>query len=163
MWDLHKSTGAGAALREGRESLRGNLRSPGWTKVGGSQIYHPIATVLDDTLLYASVLEVAAEVLTDADDRTAGNPDSEHLRHEAAALLEAFSAAFDELTWDPAHRREPYLHVVQTALPEARSRLESFDDSVRRHQPLPGAWPAIALAADGLWAALAVLDISGEH
>ncbi|SEC30773.1 Aromatic acid exporter family member 1 [Rhodococcus koreensis] len=165
VWDLHKSTGAGVALREGRESLRGNLRSPGWTKVGGSQVYLPIATVLDDTLLYVSVLEVAVEALTVADDRQAGPPAStpEQLRHEAAALLEAFSAAFDELTWDPAHHREPYLHVVQTALPEARSRLESFEESVRRHQPLPGAWPAIALAADGLWAALAVLDISDEH
>ncbi|MDF3308807.1 hypothetical protein P3H15_27700 [Rhodococcus sp. T2V] len=111
------------------------------------------------------MLEVAVEALTGTDDRPAGLPAPilEQLRHEAAALLEAFSAAFDDLTWDPAHHREPYLHVVRTALPEARSCLESFEESVRRHQPLSGAWPAIALAADCLWAALAVLDISDEH
>lgn len=157
VWDLHKSTGAGAALSEGRESLRGNMRSAGWTRVGGSRVYQPIATVLDDTLLHVSILEVSVEALT----TPVGRPEvfvPEQLRREAAALIEAFSAAFDELRWDPAHHRDPYLHVVQTALPDTRTRLASFKEAVRRHHPSSSAWPAIALAADGLWTALAELD-----
>ncbi|NKY76825.1 FUSC family protein [Rhodococcus opacus] len=160
VWDLHKSTGAGAALSEGRESLRGNMRSVGWARVGGSRVYQPIATILDDTLLQVSVLEIAVEALTASDDRL---EDPDQLRCEAAGLIEAFSAAFDKLTWDPAHHREPYLHVVHTALPDARSRLESFRETVQRHQPSSGALQAISLAADGLWAALTVLDNFDER
>ncbi|MDV6245738.1 FUSC family protein [Rhodococcus opacus] len=160
LWDLHKSTGAGAALSEGRESLRGNMRSVGWARVGGSRVYQPIATILDDTLLQVSVLEIAVEALTASDDRL---EDPDQLRCEAAGLIEAFSAAFDKLTWDPAHHREPYLHVVHTALPDARSRLESFRETVQRHQPSSGALQAISLAADGLWAALTVLDNFDER
>ncbi|UOT07667.1 FUSC family protein [Rhodococcus opacus] len=160
VWDLHKSTGAGAALSEGRESLRGNMRSVGWARVGGSRVYQPIATILDDTLLQVSVLEIAVEALTASDDRL---EDPDQLRCEAAGLIEAFSAAFDKLTWDPAHHREPYLHVVHTALPDARSRLESFRETVQRHQPSSGALQAISLASDGLWAALTVLDNFDER
>ena len=165
VWDLHKSTGAGAALSEGRESLRGNMRSVGWARVGGSRVYQPIATILDDTLLQVSVLEVAVEALTASEDRLEGStaPIPDQLRCEAAGLIEGFSAAFDKLTWDPAHHREPYLHVVHTALPDARSRLESFRETVQRRQPSSGALQAIALAADGLWAALTVLDNFDEQ
>jgi uncharacterized membrane protein YgaE (UPF0421/DUF939 family) len=165
VWELYKSTGARAALREGRESLRGNIRSARWAKVGGSQVYQPIATILDQSLLHVSMMEVAIETIAAADDpaEESDSYGSEQLREDAAELLEAYSTAFDELTWDPAHHRKPYLHVVNSALPEARSRLESFKETARSSRPLPGPWSVIAVAGEGLWSALAALDTYESH
>ncbi|MFD6859038.1 aromatic acid exporter family protein [Rhodococcus sp. NPDC060090] len=165
VWELYKSTGARAALREGRESLRGNIRSARWAKVGGSQVYQPIATILDQSLLHVSMMEVAIETIAASDDPAGepATPGSEQLRENAAELLETYSTAFDELTWDPAHHRQPYLHVVNNALPEARARLESFKKTARSSRPLPGSWSVIAVAGEGLWSALAALDTYESH
>ncbi|MGN5237192.1 MULTISPECIES: FUSC family protein [unclassified Rhodococcus (in: high G+C Gram-positive bacteria)] len=162
LWSLYKSTGARAALREGRESLRGNMRNAGWAKVGGSRVYQPIATILDQSLLHVSMAEVAVEALIDPEDSSAA-PVSERLRQDAAALLDTFATAFDELTWDPAHHRDPYLKVVNTALPDARSLLGSFKEGIRDEHPVSDAWSVIAMAAEGLRTALAALDTLEGH
>jgi hypothetical protein len=111
------------------------------------------------------MIEVAVETIVASDASVEGSatPGCEQLHQDGAELLETFSTAFDELTWDPAHHREPYLRVVDNALPDARSRLVSFKETVRREQPLPGAWSAITVAAEGLWNALAALDTYEEH
>lgn len=165
VWELYKSTGARAALHEGRESLRGNIRRASWARVGGSQVYQPVATILDRSLLHVSMIQVAVETIVASDASVEGStvPGREQLHQDGAELLETYSTAFDQLTWDPAHHRKPYLHVVDNALPDARSRLASFDKTVRREQPLPGAWSVITVAAEGLWNALAALDTYEGH
>lgn len=111
LWAQFKATGATAALDRGKDSLRGNIRRPGWSKLGGDRIYRPAAAALDRTLISLAAVIVGVEGLSRRSDES-----DDGSRADIAELLEKIADALDDLGMDAAHHRSP---TVSVHLPEA--------------------------------------------
>lgn len=151
LWALFKASGVTAALDRGKDSLRGNIRSRAWRRVGGDRIYRPAAVALDRTLISLAGVVVGVEGLSKRSE------EGVDYRGDIAELLDKVADSLEELANDPARHRTPYASMTTEHLPSAMRLSDIVHSNVAEGGADTEAMAAIALGVDAITSTLQAL------
>ncbi|MCJ0902602.1 FUSC family protein [Rhodococcus sp. ARC_M6] len=149
---VNRSVAAETVVLQGEDSLVGNFRKRSWLRIGGPELFRPVAEAVDRAMLHLMGMVLAVEACILDEDVTSKDP--------LARLLEAMADAFGDAGRGPVGN--PNGDTVVTALPQVKERLLEFEELLECEKITSVATSSIILSSRGLLAELSALGRKGQ-